>query len=87
LKIRATGFAGYPQNQNQRRRRGIFVDYIRKSSSSSVGAAYSDDAAPERSFWEINFASYKDFAPAVLADLRHALTSPAGFSAAVRLTP
>jgi hypothetical protein len=30
----------------QHRRRGIFVDYIRKSSSSPVGAAYSDDVAP-----------------------------------------
>jgi hypothetical protein len=30
LKNSRVGFAGYPQNQNQRRRRGIFVDCIRK---------------------------------------------------------
>jgi hypothetical protein len=63
------------------------ADYIRKSSSSSVRAAYSDDAAPERSFWKINFTGYKDFAPTVLADLSHTLTSPADFSPAARLTP
>jgi DNA primase len=44
---------GLPKNQNQRHRRGIFVDYIRKSSSSSEGATYSDDAVPERSFQKI----------------------------------
>jgi hypothetical protein len=57
------------QPQNQRRRRGIFVEPNPKHNSSPIGAAYSDDVAPERSFGTFDFMGYKDFAPAVLADL------------------
>jgi hypothetical protein len=50
----------------QRRRRGIFVESQAKPNSSPVGAAYSDDVAPERSFGVRNRPDYKDFAPTVL---------------------
>jgi hypothetical protein len=43
-----------------------------KKSASSVGAAYSDDVAPERSLGTLGFMDYKDFAPTALADLSHA---------------
>jgi hypothetical protein len=57
----------------QRRRRGISVERPPKKSASSAGAAYSDDVAPEQSFWKIEFTGYKDFAPTALADLSNAL--------------
>jgi hypothetical protein len=48
-------------------RRGIFVESQPKQNQSPVGAAYSDDVAPERSFGVRNRPDYKDFAPRRLA--------------------
>jgi hypothetical protein len=47
-------------------RRGIFVESQPRQNQSPVGAAYSDDVAPERSFGVRNRPDYKDFAPTVL---------------------
>jgi len=64
---RAAG-RGLPALPFQRHRRDIFVEPPPKQNSSPVGAAYSDNAAPERSLGEIGLRSYKDFAPTALAE-------------------
>jgi hypothetical protein len=53
-----------------RRRRGILIEYPPQKSASSVGAAYSDDVAPERSLRTFDCMGYKDFAPTALAVLK-----------------
>src|SRR5208282_2775431 len=47
----------------QRRRRAIFVEAQPKQNVSPVGAAYSNDAAPERSFGIFAMRIYKDASP------------------------